>query len=117
MKIALLSPIAWRTPPRHYGPWERVVSLLCEGLVEKGVDVTPSPYMLFVEHIDRPGVIGPFASALGKANINIAMMQAARKVKGEESMMILNIDSAVDEATLADLRKLGGISNVRVVNM
>lgn len=40
MKIALLSPIAWRTPPRHYGPWERVVSLLCEGLVEKGVDVT-----------------------------------------------------------------------------
>jgi hypothetical protein len=28
MKIALLSPIAWRTPPRHYGPWERVVSLL-----------------------------------------------------------------------------------------
>jgi D-3-phosphoglycerate dehydrogenase len=73
------------------------------------VDVTPSPYMLFVEHIDRPGVIGPFASALGKANINIAMMQAARKVKGEESMMILNIDSAVDEATLADLRKLGGI--------
>ncbi len=33
MKIALLSPIAWRTPPRHYGPWERMVSLLCEGLV------------------------------------------------------------------------------------
>mgnify|MGYP000866484141 CR=1 FL=1 len=40
MKIALLSPIAWRTPPRHYGPWERVVSLLAEGLAHKGVDVT-----------------------------------------------------------------------------
>lgn len=40
MKIALLSPIAWRTPPRHYGPWERVVSLLTEGLVERGIDVT-----------------------------------------------------------------------------
>lgn len=40
MKVALLSPIAWRTPPRHYGPWERVVSLLCEGLVDKGIDVT-----------------------------------------------------------------------------
>lgn len=40
MKIALLSPIAWRTPPRHYGPWERVVSLLAEGLVAKGIDVT-----------------------------------------------------------------------------
>ena len=40
LRIAMLSPIAWRTPPRHYGPWERVVSLLTEGLVARGVDVT-----------------------------------------------------------------------------
>lgn len=40
MKVALLSPIAWRTPPRHYGPWENIVSLLAEGLIKKGVDVT-----------------------------------------------------------------------------
>lgn len=39
MRIALLAPIAWRVPPRHYGPWERVVSLLAEGLVARGVDV------------------------------------------------------------------------------
>ncbi len=40
MRIAMLAPIAWRTPPLHYGPWESVVSLLTEGLVAKGVDVT-----------------------------------------------------------------------------
>lgn len=40
MKIALISPIAWRTPPTHYGPWENIASLLCEGLVKKGIDVT-----------------------------------------------------------------------------
>lgn len=40
MRIAMLSPIAWRTPPRHYGPWESVVSLLTEGLVARGYDVT-----------------------------------------------------------------------------
>jgi len=40
MHIAMLSPIAWRTPPRHYGPWESVVSLLTEGLVERGIEVT-----------------------------------------------------------------------------
>jgi glycosyltransferase involved in cell wall biosynthesis len=40
MRIAMLGPIAWRTPPLHYGPWERVVSLLTEGLVDSGVDVT-----------------------------------------------------------------------------
>jgi glycosyltransferase involved in cell wall biosynthesis len=40
MKIAMLSPIAWRTPPQHYGPWESVVSVLTEGLVRRGIDVT-----------------------------------------------------------------------------
>jgi len=40
MKIALISPIAWRTPPTHYGPWENIASLLCEGLVKIGIDVT-----------------------------------------------------------------------------
>ena len=40
MHIAMLAPIAWRTPPRHYGPWENVASLLTEGLVACGHDVT-----------------------------------------------------------------------------
>jgi glycosyltransferase involved in cell wall biosynthesis len=36
----MLAPISWRVPPRHYGPWEQFVSLLTEGLVRRGVDVT-----------------------------------------------------------------------------
>jgi len=40
MKIAILSPVAWRTPPRHYGPWEQVASNITEGLVEKDIDVS-----------------------------------------------------------------------------
>ena len=40
MRIAMLSPIAWRTPPRHYGPWESVASQLTEGLVSRGHDVS-----------------------------------------------------------------------------
>ncbi|MBX6748149.1 MAG: glycosyltransferase family 4 protein [Micromonosporaceae bacterium] len=40
MRIALLGPITWRTPPRAYGPWEQVVSLLADGLAARGVDVT-----------------------------------------------------------------------------
>ncbi len=36
----MLAPISWRVPPRHYGPWEQFASLLTEGLVARGVDVT-----------------------------------------------------------------------------
>ncbi len=40
IRVAMLAPISWRVPPRHYGPWEQFVSLLTEGLVRRGVDVT-----------------------------------------------------------------------------
>jgi len=39
-RIAMLSPVAWRTPPRAYGAWETVVSNITEGLVARGWDVT-----------------------------------------------------------------------------
>jgi glycosyltransferase involved in cell wall biosynthesis len=40
LKVAVLAPVSWRVPPVHYGPWEQFVSLLTEGLVERGVEVT-----------------------------------------------------------------------------
>lgn len=40
LRVAVLAPLAWRTPPRHYGPWEQFASLLTEGLVQRGHDVT-----------------------------------------------------------------------------
>ncbi len=45
MRVAMLSSISWRTPPRAYGPWELVTSLLTEALIARGVDVT-----LFATH-------------------------------------------------------------------
>lgn len=40
LRVAVLAPISWRVPPRHYGPWEQFASLLTEGLVARGVEVT-----------------------------------------------------------------------------
>jgi glycosyltransferase involved in cell wall biosynthesis len=40
MRIAVLAPVAWRTPPRHYGPWEQVAFNISEGLVKSGIDTT-----------------------------------------------------------------------------
>lgn len=40
LRVAMLSSISWRTPPRGYGPWEQVTSLLTEALIARGVEVT-----------------------------------------------------------------------------
>jgi glycosyltransferase involved in cell wall biosynthesis len=40
LRVAILAPISWRVPPRRYGPWEQFASLLTEGLVGRGIDVT-----------------------------------------------------------------------------
>ena len=39
-KMAILSPMAWRTPPRQYSAWETVAGNITEGLVARGWDVT-----------------------------------------------------------------------------
>ena len=39
-RIAVLAPVAWRTPPRAYGAWETVAGNIAEGLVARGWDVT-----------------------------------------------------------------------------
>jgi len=39
-RLAVLSPVAWRTPPRQYGAWETVAGNIAEGLVARGWDVT-----------------------------------------------------------------------------
>jgi glycosyltransferase involved in cell wall biosynthesis len=40
IKLAILSTVAWRTPPRQYGPWEQVAWNIAKGVAAHGVDVT-----------------------------------------------------------------------------
>jgi glycosyltransferase involved in cell wall biosynthesis len=39
-RVAVLSPVAWRTPPRQYGAWETVAGNVAEGLAARGWEVT-----------------------------------------------------------------------------
>ncbi len=66
-------------------------------------------YVVMVENEDRPRVIGPFATALGDAGVNIASMKLARKSKGGTALMMVNVDNKVREETLKHLKEMDGI--------
>ena len=40
LQIAMLAPVSWPVPPESYGPWEQVCANLCDGLVQRGHQVT-----------------------------------------------------------------------------
>ncbi|MGI5880003.1 MAG: phosphoglycerate dehydrogenase [Syntrophomonadaceae bacterium] len=66
-------------------------------------------YVIMVENIDKPGVIGPFATMLGDGGVNIASMKVARQKKGETAVMMVNVDNKVEESIFERLEQVDGI--------
>jgi len=40
LRVAVLAPITWPTPPPGYGPWEQVAFNIADGMRRRGLDVT-----------------------------------------------------------------------------
>ena len=81
------------------------------------VDVNPSEYMLIIQNLDVPGVIGNIGMVLGEDNINVATMQVGRNVKGENAMMILNVDDDVCEASISKLCDVKNVLSAKVIKL
>ncbi len=79
------------------------------------VDAVPEGHMLVVPHTDKPRIIGPVGTLMGDYQVNIAGMQVGRKMVGGRAVMFLNVDSAVPDTALAELRKIDGIQDVKYV--
>jgi len=61
--------------------------------------------MIAAHNIDVPGIIGMIGTILGKNNINIAAMTFGREKPGGKTLSVLNVDSAVPEKVLNEMRK------------
>ena len=79
------------------------------------IDVKPSDYMLFIKNKDVPGVIGQVGTLVGEEAINVATMHVGRKVKGENAIMILTIDTEVSKETLARFKEKENIISAKSV--
>jgi D-3-phosphoglycerate dehydrogenase len=83
---------------------------------EYHTSIEPKQHMLLVPHINKVGMIAKVAGVLGADNINISGMQCAQG-KDDKSIMIINIDSSVEQSTLDKINKLDDILGARYINI
>lgn len=92
----------------NYGP--RIVNL--DGF---NIDFYPSGNLLYIQHMDRPGVIGHVGKVLGDHGVNIATMQVGRKEAGGEAIMVLSFDKPLQEEMIDKLKSLQDILTINSI--
>ncbi|PLR76348.1 phosphoglycerate dehydrogenase [Bacillus sp. V3-13] len=92
----------------HYGP--RIVYLN-----DFNIDFLPEGNLLYIQHMDRPGVIGRVGKILGDHSINIATMQVGRKQAGGEAIMLLSFDKPLQEGMIEQLFQLDDIVSINPI--
>ncbi|MBU2541568.1 MAG: phosphoglycerate dehydrogenase [Candidatus Omnitrophica bacterium] len=81
------------------------------------VEISPFGFMLVIDNIDRPGIIGAVGTILGKNDINIASMTFGRESAGGEAITVLNIDSPISDKIISQLKKNKNIKKVRLIKL
>lgn len=79
------------------------------------IEARPEGTLLFIENIDRPGMIAAYSTTLGKNNVNIADMSLSRDKESGKAFTLLTLDTTPSAEVLAELEKIQGISKVHCV--
>ncbi|WP_270179097.1 phosphoglycerate dehydrogenase [Alkalihalobacillus sp. CinArs1] len=82
------------------------------------IDFHPQGHLLYIQHNDRPGVIGNVGKVLGEHEVNIATMQVGRKVAGGEAIMMLSFDEALPahiESTISSVQDIVKVEQIKGV--
>ena len=81
--------------------------------------IRPEKHLLIIPHVNKPSMIAQVAKVIGENGINIGSMNVVQKNDKHEteSIMLINIDSAVDEKTLTLISEIDGVHNPKYVNL
>lgn len=79
------------------------------------LDFEPTPYVIAVQNIDKPGIIGQIGTILGASDINIAAMQWSRNRKGEKAVSFVSVDGEVSNDILVQLRGIDGVLKATMI--
>lgn len=81
------------------------------------VDTIPQGNVLLVRNEDTPGIVGRVGTVLGAHGVNIARMGLGRKPGSGRAIMLIEVDSEVPAAALAELAKMPGIREARFLRL
>jgi D-3-phosphoglycerate dehydrogenase len=81
------------------------------------IDAELAGRMLVTRHRDQPGIVGSVGTALAAAAINISSLELSRLSEHGEAMMFVSVDQPIPDAVLADLARVPGMLDVRVVEL
>lgn len=81
--------------------------------------IRPQKHMILVPHVNKPSMIAQVAKVIGENNINIGSMNVVQKNDRHEteSIMVINIDSAVCSDVLSQIEKIDGVHNPKYINL
>jgi D-3-phosphoglycerate dehydrogenase len=81
------------------------------------VDTIPQGNVLMIRNEDTPGIVGRVGSILGGQGVNIARMGLGRKPGSGRAIMLIEVDSEVPAAALAELGRLPAIREARFLKL
>ena len=83
----------------------------------KGIDMEShfTPHMLYVTNEDKPGFIGKLGTLLGDAKVNIASFNLGRTAPGGDAIALVEVDGAVPETVLAEIRKVSVVKQAKAL--
>ena len=85
---------------------------------EHWMDLVPKGgYLLFADHLDRPGLIGAVGMVTGDADIDISSMQVSRLKARGQALMVLELDEPLAEEHLQQLLAIPDVYSAKVVKL
>ena len=81
--------------------------------------IRPQKHMLIVPHVNKPSMIAKVAQVIGENNINIGSMNVVQKNDRHEteSIMVINVDSEVNNTVLSEIEKINGVHNPKYIKL
>ncbi len=95
-----------------FGATPRIISIN-----SRPVEARPHGVLLVLENTDRPGMVGRIGTLLGDHGVNIATMSLSRNQAGGTALTVLNLDTALSEELLSEVRASEDIHSAQVIQL